>query len=677
MMEGRLRAYRREIFVCLLLAAMSFLVYGQMVHHNFINFDDETYLTQNFVVQKGLTWQTVLWAFKTTHANFWHPLTWLSHMLDFQLFKGNAGLHHLTNLLIHIASTILLFLFLRRSTGALWCGAVVAALFAVHPLHVESVAWASERKDTLSTFFWMLTMWCYVRYAERPDLKRYSLVLLAFVMGLMAKPMLVTLPFVLLLFDWWPLKRVRFEKLADLWRDKEKRGTVLRLILEKVPLLVLALAASVVAYIAQKNGGAIGTLDKYPMSVRIENALSAYVLYIAKTIWPMHLMIPYPHPGKIPLWQVGSALAILAGISVMVFRRGRKYPYLVVGWLWYLGTLLPVIGLIQVGYHALADRYTYIPLVGLFIITAWGVADISSRWHPRYKRTVLISLAGITFAFLTAVAWVQVGYWKNSIKLFEHSLNLDTRNLAAHNNLGTALLGKGDIKGGEFHFHEALKLDPNNAITHHNLGLSLYRQGKTEEAIKLYEKALKLNPRQIQTHIKLGDALLARGDLEGAIKHYSVALKAQPYDIEVQNNIGNAFMRLGKYDEAIKHYSAAQRLRPDASVRYNLGSALLNAGKIDEAITYLADSLRLDPNNAKAHNNLANALARRGDTEEAIIHYHEALRLDPRSAETHCNLGIVLKKQGKSEEAIEQFSEAIKIDPKFEKARKNLEQLQK
>ncbi|OGX14564.1 MAG: hypothetical protein A2351_01365 [Omnitrophica bacterium RIFOXYB12_FULL_50_7] len=664
MIEDRILQYRREILVCVILAIMAILVFGQMSHHKFINFDDETYVTDNGRVRQGLTPKNIAWAFTTHHANFWHPLTWLSHMTDCQFFGMKAGTHHMTALVFHIASTFLLFLLFRWATGTLWQAAAIAALFAIHPLHVESVAWVAERKDILSTFFWMLTMLAYVGYVKRRTVQRYLLVLVFFVLGLMAKPMLVTLPFVLLLFDYWPLKRLQLEPTR-------------RLILEKIPFFLIAIAAGVVAYIAQKSGGALGSLEKYPFDVRIANAIVSYADYIGKTLWPAGLAIPYPHPGKIPFLHVAAALAVLTGISVFVFRRVSKYPYLAVGWLWFVGTLLPVIGLVQVGYHAMADRYTYISIIGLFIIIVWGVADLSEKWNVKNKKTVLAVAAGSLFIILLAVAWVQTGYWKNSETLFTHSLSLNPKNLAAHNNLGTALLERKDIKGGKAHFLAALKLDPKNPITHHNLALSLSRQGKEKEAMALYLKALKFNPRQIQTHQKLADALLAQGDLAGAVKHYQEVLKVQPYDTEVRNNIGNALMRQGKVAEAIRHYSEALRLKPDYSVQYNLGSALLESGKVDDAITHLAESLMLKPDNALAHNNLANALARKGERDEALIHYQEALRIKPDLVDAHCNMGIVLKQQGKNKEAIEQFSEALRLDPKSEKSRQNLKLLQK
>jgi Flp pilus assembly protein TadD len=666
MFKDYLRLPQKVIIVCLLVAVTA-IVYGQVIHHKFVNFDDDQYVTKNPYIWRGLSRQSIVWAFSTTYANFWHPLTWLSHILDCQLFGRKAGMHHLSGLLLHLASTVLLFLFLFKSTKAVWCSAAVAALFAIHPLHVESVAWVSERKDVLSTFFWMLTMWAYVGYAQQTALKRYLLVFLFFILGLMAKPMLVTLPFVLLLFDYWPLSRLQ---LAD-------KNSLRSLIREKIPFLILALAAGIVAFWAQKSGGAIGSLVKYPLNMRFANAFVSYVSYIGKTLWPVHLLVPYPYPKTIPLWQAAGALVVLIGISVIALRLAFKYPYFIVGWLWYLGTLVPVIGLVQVGYHAMADRYTYVPLTGLFIIIAWGAADLSSKWHFKNKKILQVSSAAAILAILMILSWIQASYWKNSIKLFEHSLKLCPDNVTAHNNLGTATMESGDIKGAEFHFSQVLKIDPKNSVAYHNLGLSLSRQGKTDEAIKLYRKALKLNPRQVQSHEKIAEALFERGDYREAAMHFNEVLKVRPGDAEILNNLGDALMHAGKAPEAARYFSKALRIKSDYSVHYNLGSALLAIGKLDEAIIQLSESLRLKPDNELAHNNLGNALAQQGNFTEAAIHYREALRIKPNFAQAHCNLGIVLKRQGKKKEAAAEFSEALRINPKFEKARQNLKLLGK
>jgi tetratricopeptide (TPR) repeat protein len=648
-----MRTYRLEIIVCLFLIVATLAVFWQLSNHEFVDFDDDTYVSENSHVQTGLTKEGIVWAFTTTHANFWHPLTWLSYMLDCQLFGLDPGMHHLSNLLLHMANSILLFLVFRRMTGALWCSAFVAALFALHPLHVESVAWVSQRKDTLSTFFWMLTMWSYVWYVERPGVNRYLLVLLFFILGLMAKPMLVTLPFVLLLLDYWPFGRFQLGQsngfISNL-SNPQKRSVALRLVWEKIPLFVIAGASSIVAVLAQQSGGAIGSLDKYPVSLRIANALVSYVSYIGKMIWPHHLALPYPHPGAIPSWQVVGAGLLLVCVSVLVVLWARKYPYLAVGWLWYLGTLVPVSGLVQVGSHAMGDRYTYVPLIGLFVVIAWGVSDLLPRW--RYRNVVLAVSTGIVLSVLMTKSWVQIRYWQNTMTLFKHTLSVTANNVKAHNNLGIALLRQGRLDEAFAHFAEALRMSPNNAALYYNLGLALLRQENFKEAIVHYFKAVEINPNLVEAHRDLGTALSRQGRFKEAIEHFSEALRIQPSNPDLHTSLGNLLLRQGRLDEAI---------------------AQLNKGNLNRAIGHFAESLRMKPDNAMAHNNMGNALARQGNLDEAVVHYSEALRIRSDDENVHYNLGFVLKRQERFKEAIEHFSEALRINPNNVKARRSLE----
>ncbi len=436
------------LIISLLLSIITFMAYWQVTHCDFTTFDDPMYVTENSHIQDGLTVEGIIWAFTTGHAADWQPLTCISHMADVQLFGLQPGWHHLTNLLFHLASTLLLFLVLHRMTKALWQSAFVAALFALHPLHVESVAWVAERKGVLSTFFWMLTMGTYVSYVARPGLTRYLALLLCFALGLMAKPMLVTLPFVLLLLDYWPLQRLEQKELPQevlkpLSRDKKKgkstpppvkapvqpvgRWPLIRpLLTEKIPLFVLAVLSSIVTYLAQYHGGAVGSLEVLPLGARIANAFVSYTAYMVKTLWPTNLAVFYPHPGSWPLWQVLGSVVLLLAITALVIRGAKKRPYAAVGWLWYVGTLVPVTGLVQVGSHAMADRYTYIPLVGLFIIVAWGVPELLKKWP--YRKEALIALSALCLLCLFLVTWRQVGYWRNSIALYDHALEVIGRN---------------------------------------------------------------------------------------------------------------------------------------------------------------------------------------------------------------------------------------------------------
>ncbi len=459
------RTKKRLLIISLLLIIATFMAFWQVTHCDFINFDDPEYVTDNRHVQDGLTVEGILWAFTTGHAANWHPLTWISHMVDVQLFGLQPGWHHLTNLLFHLANTLLLFLVLNRMTKALWQSAFVAALFALHPLHVESVAWVAERKDVLSTFFWMLTMGMYVSYVARPGLTRYLTLLLCFALGLMAKPMLVTLPFVLLLLDYWPLQRLEQKKPPQEVRkplSKDKKRTppvkapvqpvdhwplIRPLLTEKIPLFVLAVLSSIVTYLVQHHGGAVESLEAFPPSARVANAFVSYSTYMVKMLWPTNLAVFYPHPRWWPLWQVLGSVVLLIAITVLAIRGAKKRPYAAVGWLWYVGTLVPVIGVVQVGSQAMADRYTYIPLVGLFIIVAWAVPELLKKWP--YRKEALIVLSALCLLCLFLVTWRQVGYWRNSIALYDHALEVTDANSLIHNNRGTAYSKPRQVYSGD------------------------------------------------------------------------------------------------------------------------------------------------------------------------------------------------------------------------------------
>jgi Flp pilus assembly protein TadD len=518
----------------------------------------------------------------------------------------NAGGHHLTNVLFHIANTLLLFVVFRRMTGYLWRSGIVAALFALHPLHVESVAWVAERKDVLSTFFWMLTLWSYVRYFERPGVIRYLLILLFFVLGLMAKPMVVTLPVVLLLLDYWPLKRLRFGKTR---RDSNTHQTlsVLTLIWEKIPLFVFTTASSVVTFAVQQSGGAVGSFVAYPLNIRIANALVTYVSYIGKMIWPYHLAVFYPHPHAFPWFQVAGSCVLIVFIFFVVFLAVKRYPWLAVGWLWYIITLIPVIGLVQIGSQAMADRYTYIPLIGIFIIIAWGVPELMARW--RHRKTVLITMAAISFSILMTTSWLQVRYWRNSITLFEHTLNVTANNHVAHTNLGIALFFQGKLDRSIEHFHKALRINPGFVDARINLGIALANKGKMDEAISNFYEVLEINPDSYEAHNSLGVALERQGDKAKAAIHYCEALRINPYYGEAHNNLGVTLASRGKLDEAISHYSEALRINPRfAKVYNNLGIALIRKGKIEQAILQFREALRIKPDYTHAYENLERAL---------------------------------------------------------------------
>lgn len=558
------------IYIGLFLATIA--VYAQVRQFDFVNYDDPEYVTGNAHVLQGLTPEDLAWAATSGKAANWFPLTRVSHMLDVQLFGLDSGLHHLTNLLFHALSTLLLFAFLNRATRARWPSAFVAFFFALHPLHAESVAWIAERKDVLSAFFWCLALWAYVRYTERPGLGRYLLVLFLFCCGLLAKPMIVTLPFVLLLLDFWPLRRL----------PSAKPRVVL---LEKLPFLVLSTGIALATYIVQQGSRAI---KAFPLVLRVENALVSYMAYIGKTFWPADLAVFYPYPHNVPLWEVTFAGLVLGCVSVVVVRAFRKHPYLAVGWFWYLGTLLPVIGLIQVGAQARADRYTYIPMIGLSIIIAWGAVDVIRQW-PRAK-PVVIGLAAAACACCALLASVQIGYWRNSETLFAHVLQVTQGNYVAHHNLGLAIVDQpGRSPEAIAHYQAALRIQPDSVEARTDLGTALARSGHVEQAIAEYQTALRIAPdctvclsnlrlaqRQLADDLfKSGVALAKSERIPEAVAQFEAALRLEPDDAEAHNNLGVALARLGRMTQAVQEFKAAVHLKPDyADARYNLAAAL-------------------------------------------------------------------------------------------------------
>ncbi len=516
-----------SVYICLALAFTITAVFYQVRTYDFVNYDDPGYVYENPNIQDGITSKAIKWALTTGYAGNWHPLTWLSHMLDWQLFGSNAGGHHLTNLIFHVANTLLLFIVLKQMTQRLWPSAFVAALFALHPLHVESVAWVAERKDVLSTFFWILTMWAYLRYVKRPSVARYLLTLLAFALGLMSKPMLVTLPFVLLLLDYWPLGRVSSEQ-----------RRIYHLIREKIPFFVLSVISSVVTFLVQQSSGTVAKLIQVSLKIRIFNALISYVEYIEKTIWPVHLAVFYPHPDQsIPiLYTVISAILLLV-VTILVLRFAKGHRYLVTGWFWYLGTLVPVIGLVQVGQQALADRYTYITLTGLFIIIAWGMPELLTKW--RYKKIALTPLALLVILAMSVCTYFQLRYWQNSITLFQHALDVTGDNYMAHFCIAEPLRKQGRLDEAIYHYKralaEALWLDLNPAQTHYYLGQVLVQvQGeKINEAITHFEEALRLSPNWVEPMNNIAWLLATRK--ETTVHNPDMAVKLAQRSCELTN----------------------------------------------------------------------------------------------------------------------------------------------
>lgn len=634
----------KVLFIGLFLAALTFAVYGQMIGHGFISFDDESYITQNPIVQRGLSMDGLAWAFSSPHVYNWHPLTWLSHMADVQLFGLNAGGHHLMSLLFHIVNTLLLFLILRAMTGSLWRSAAVAALFALHPLHVESVAWASERKDVLSTLFWLLTLWFYIQYVQQPGLRRYWPVLLFYAAGLLAKQMAVTLPFLLLLLDYWPLGRLLPAGAAPAIpptpeaspggktrKRKKNRATLpaaalnrrerialpgvdwrrlIPLVREKLPLFALAAAASILIFLVQTETGIVKSAIQYPLSARMENAVFSYAAYLVKTIFPIHLAIFYPHPGTaLSFWQVGGATLLILLITVFVLRAGR--PYLVTGWFWYLGTLVPVIGLVQVGLQGMADRYTYVPLIGIFMIIAWGLPELAAGWQPRKAALIPVAAAGL--CALTILTWFQVGRWRDNITLYSHAAAVTSGNDWAEYNLGLSLAGERRFDEALPHFQEAIRLRPGYADAYLNIGVIQALRGNLDGASANFTRVLEIEPDHVEAQRNITLALLRQGDLSGAASHIRILRQIRPNDPESWFLAGLLSARQGNPAEAESAYAEAIRLRPDyAEARNNLGILLARQGRIEAAIGHFREALRIRPDYREAGKNLENALGERG-----------------------------------------------------------------
>ena len=512
------RQYRLDLTICLAIAVAIVFVYWDLSRHQFVIVDDPVYVAHNPHVQSGLTPQSIKWAFTTTRAEFWHPLTWLSYMMDSQVFKGRPAGFLITNLLLHIFNSILVYLIFIRMTGSRWPSAFMAAVFALHPLHVESVAWIAERKDVLSAVFWMLTTYAYIRYVERPGWQRYLVVCGCLILGLMAKPMAVTLPFALLLLDYWPLGR-----LNPLKSPAASIPSALRLIREKLPLFMITAVFSLIAFVVQKSGGGIDPSGQYPLANRVCNAVVSYADYLFKLIWPRNLAVFYPFPEHFPILEVGGAAGLLVVLSVWAVKSARRYPFLIVGWLWFLGTLTPVIGLIKIGDFALADRYMYIPIIGPCIMIAWGLpAFLAGLPH---KRAVLATAALTALAALTLATHWQVRIWTNSFTLFGHALQATTKNYYAHYGLGHAWAGQGQWDKAAGHFLKAVEINPAKATLQNDLGRSLARQGKLKEAAKRFTKALDINPRLSAAHFNLANVLVAKKQFDRAVFHYSEALK--------------------------------------------------------------------------------------------------------------------------------------------------------
>ena len=677
--SGHFMTKNKQILaIYLFLAVITVSAFRQVVNHEFVYYDDGEYVTENRHIHKGVTIEGLRWAFTTRHAANWHPLTWISHMLDIQVFGLKPQGHHLTNLLFHTANVLLFFFVLHRMTKRLWQSAFVAALFALHPLHVESVAWVAERKDVLSTFFWMLTLVAYSYYAKRPNFKNCLVVIVLFALGLMAKPMLVTLPFVLLLLDYWPLDRFGGSsfKCGELNQQPAKTVQAIRkgevipvpvhkkkakagkgmpietrvemeepaklkfewasarsLVLEKIPLFILTALSCVVTYIAQKEAGAVASIEVYTPDIRIANAFVSYFLYIVKTIWPDNLDVFYPHPGLLPLWQALGAAVFLAAITYAVVRAAKRFSYLPVGWLWFIGTLVPTIGIVQVGSQAMADRYMYIPSIGLFIMAAWGIPEFYKK--RRYGREIVATSSALCLLCAFILTRTQVGYWRNSMALFDHALSITKNNVPIYSNRGNAFLLLGDRTRAIEDFNRAIEINPQFAAAYNGRGLAYNSMGDFTRALEDFDRAVKINPRFAAAYNGRGLAYSRMGNFSRALEDFDRAVEIDPSSAELYNNRGLAYCRMGKYSRAIEDFDRA---------------------------------IQVNSNMEAAYDNRGSAWEELGDHFRAVEDFNRAIEINPGDVDAYTNRGIIYNTMGNYIHAVEDFSRAIAINPRYARA---------
>ncbi len=700
---GWVRLPERPGLVSLFLFLLVILCYLPATRCGFVTFDDDTYVYNNLHVQNGPNLSSLSWALTTRLNGSWHPLTWISTILDYSAYGSKPWGHHLTNVLIHGLTTVLVFLLFRQISRSSACGFFVAALFGLHPLHVESVAWVSERKDVLCAFFWILSLLMYVRYAATrassdrlPVQTYYLLCLFFFVCGLMSKPMIVTLPFLLLLMDWWPLRRFRGPVDQSKADAPASETPVTRLLLEKLPFFILALTGCLVTMSGQRAAGAMMAEADDPLKIRLINAIISYGTYLRQFVWPSGLAVYYPYPKAVHFWNLLAAALALAAITLFVLSIARRKPAMVFGWLWFGITLLPVIGLIQVGGQAHADRYMYVPLIGLSVMAVWLVGDFLARWKNGLRFGHVGG--GIVIVLCAILTIKQIAFWLDSESLYRRALAVTRDNAVAENNLGDILLAKAQFEESLRHCQEAARLAPAFPAPFFNMGDALAGLGRLDQAIKQYEealgrfpadagiyerygrilslkgrlqdsivqfeKSLALDPNQSQSHCNLAITLIKLRRFDEATSHLREAVRLKPDYITARSNLGSLLGREGKTAESIEQFRAVLKLKPsDAVAHCNLADALASEGRLDDACREYQEALRLAPSDAVALRNLAVAQLKLGQLSEAVDHLNLAVRSSPGDALAHSELGIALGKQGKLDAAIEQFKQAVTIDP--------------
>jgi len=695
----RTRPHLRVWLMAVGLVVVTIALYWPATRGNFVNYDDDLYVTSNVHVQNGLTWEGIKWACLNPVCWNWHPLTVVSHMADCQLFGLKPWGHHLTNVLLHALNAGLVFVLLQQMTGTAWPSLLVAALFAFHPLRVESVAWVSERKDVLSGCFGLLALMCYARYAtggQRSEVRDqragvrgqgalfhlpsaifYLLSLGFLACGLMSKPTLVTWPFAMLLLDYWPLGRMQ-KAGCRIWDAQASdtrhhpRSPLLPLMVEKLPFLLLAAFASVATFVVQRRGGSLAAGESLSLAARSGNALVCYCRHLGSLFWPTDLAVLYPHPGQWPVGTVLLAGGFMLAMSGLAWALRKRAPFGVVGWLWFVGMLVPMIGLVQTGAQGMADRHTYLPSLGVLILAVWGVFELSRGWS--YQMRVLTGMASVLVILCLALTRQQISYWKDSGALFRHALAVTENNWLAHNNLGGALDQKGHADEAIPHLQETIRLKPDYALAHYNLGVALGHQGRTDEAIRQYREALRLKPDDPDAHFSLGFTLSQKDQSDEAIAHLRETIRLAPdHHTDAYYLLGLALGQKGQIDEAIRQFQEVLRLKPDYPLaHYSMGNALLLKGQIDGAIRHFQETIRLEPDHDEAHYNLGVALATKGQTDEAIIQYQEAIRLKPGNADAHYNLGLALASKGQIEKAIGCFEAALRVKPGYPEAHHHL-----
>jgi len=688
---------RQTLWICLLLAAVTLVLYWPVTRSQFVNYDDTDFITGNPIIQAGVTAGGLRYALRAEVARNWHPVTVFSHMLDCQLFGLRAGGHHLTSLLLHIANSLLLFLLLQRMTAALWRSALVAALFAWHPLHVESVAWIAERKDVLSALFWWLTLWAWLGYAaawKNPGSKSklfYALAVLLYGLAAMSKPMVVTLPFVLLLLDFWPLGRFQLRAAPPPARDgraKSRPGPPAarpaanfpapwRLLLEKIPFFAISAALCCKTFLVQQGGGAMMDAANLPIASRIANAFVSYVRYPAKMFWPENLSALYIRTGDWRPWQVAGAVILLAGVTAGIVAQARTRPWLAVGWFWYAGMLVPVIGLVQVGMQTMADRYTYLPLAGLFIILAWGGADLAARFRPPKFLPGLAAVLALAACLLLTAR--QIPCWKDSETLFKKMIDVSNKNFMAHYNLGNfySRQGKTDLAIAQYQL--ALAALPGYADAHNNLAEVFLDLRQYDQAIQHYQEAARLQPTAtawFNLANTFADAARARGDTNlfaQSVRAYQQSLQLDPGSFATHNNFGMAWQDQNQDILAISEFQAAVLAKPDLEIaHFSLANSLAKVGRLDEAIAQYQTAARLNPARVESFNSQGLCYARQGKMEDAARLFRSVIQMAPAYPGAYDNLGNALGLEGKYDEAVSAFQKALQLNPRDYLAEFNL-----